>query len=66
MGNIFKMIVNAVIRRFVGLGVKSGMDHFGGGKSQPSYPQDGQQPRAEDPVARRARHAANKARRSGR
>lgn len=67
MGNIFKMVANAIMRRFVGWGVKSGMDYFnGGGKSQSSYTQDGQQPVPEDAAARRARHAANKARRSGR
>ena len=66
MGNIFKMIVNAIMRRFVGWGVKSGMDYFGGGKSRTSYPRNGQPPQAEDPATRRARHAANKARRSGR
>lgn len=67
MGNIFKTVINAIIRRFVGYGVKSGIDYFNGdGKSRSSYPQNGQQPLPEDAAARRARHAANKARREGR
>ena len=64
MGNIFKTVINAIVRRLVGWGMKTGIDRFNGGGNARS--QDGQQPLPQDPAARRARHAANKARGAGR
>ena len=68
MDRILQMIINSVLRQFVNRGVKAGIDHFaGGGKPKSAMTTDElQQSQDAKSIARRARQAANLARRMGR
>ena len=68
MDRIFQMIINAVLRQLVNRGVKSGIDYAArGGKPADQMPPDERaQSRDASALAKRARRAANLARRLGR
>ena len=68
MDRIISMIINAVIRQFVSRGVKAGIDHVAG-KGKPASlmtPEEKSQSQDAKQAAKRARQAANLARRLGR
>ena len=68
MDRIISMIINAVIRQFVSRGVKAGISHVAG-KGKPvsqMTPEERKQSTDAKQMAKRARQAANLARRLGR
>ena len=68
MDRIIQMIINSVIRQFVNRGVKAGIDHVAGrGKPASAMtPLERQQAQSAKETAKRARQAANLARKLGR
>ena len=68
MDRIFQMIVNAVLRQLVNRGVKTGIDYAarGGKPANQMTPQDRARSQDAKALAKRARKAANLARKLGR
>ncbi len=68
MDRMIQMIINAVIRQVVNRGVKTGIDYAAGKAKPKSQMTSGESAQAQDAaaVAKRARQAANLARRMGR
>ena len=64
MDRILQMIINTVLRLLLNRGVKAGIDRFS--RARPADPADLDQSQDAKAVAKRARDAANIARRLGR
>jgi hypothetical protein len=65
MDRLLQMIINAVLRQLVNRGVRSGID-YATRSGKPLSPDDRAQSQDAKAIARRARQAANLARRLGR
>ena len=68
MDRIFQMILNRLLGRLINKGINTGINHFAGG-GKPAHqmsPAERDQARQAQQVAKRARQAANLARRLGR
>jgi hypothetical protein len=68
MDRIIQMILNAVLRQFINRGIKSGIDYATRGGKPASDLSPGERAQSQDAraLAKRARQAANLARRMGR
>ena len=68
MDRIIQMVINAVLRQLVNRGVKSGIDYAarGGKPASAMTPQERAQSQDAKALAKRARQAANLAKRLGR
>ncbi len=68
MDRIIQMIINAVLRQVINRGVKTGIDYAsrGGKPASAMTPEELQQSQGAKELAKRARQAANMAKRLGR